>query len=307
VEETGETEFQLWELSVSGARNIGGVTVTPGGGLTAIGFWPNLSRFVTVEENLSLKLWDATSGQLLTSISMAEEASSIGHSDIAFGLAVSPDGALIATGAMDGKVVLWDAGSGSPHLGLVGNGAPVMGVAFSGDGDLIAGAGFDGSGFIWDVETGELRQTIAGHGRWVGNVKFGPDGRRLLTGSGDTIAKLWDVETGAELLALEGHTGAIFGLGYSSDGTRLATGSADGSAILWDASSGEALLDFPGLWLEFTPDGRGLMTISVTELVARGFYLDTELLIEHARSRLTRPLTPQECRQYLHTAECPGS
>ncbi len=74
--------------------------------------------------------------------------------------------------------------------------------------------------------------------------------------------------------------------------------------MVWDATSGQPLLSLPGLWVEFTPDGKGLMTISIAEMMARGFCLDIETLIRQASSRATRTLTLEECQQYLHTSRC---
>ena len=40
--------------------------------------------------------------------------------------------------------------------------------------------------------------------------------------------------------------------------------------------------------------------------VIRRFYLDPERLIELAESRVTRELTPDECRRYLDPETCPA-
>jgi WD40 repeat protein len=102
-------------------------------------------------------------------------------------------------------------------------------------------------------------------GRW--QVFFSPDGTRLATASGDGTVKIWDSESGEELLTLFGHTGRIFGLVISPDGTRLATAGQDGTS--------------------------------------RVYLLKIEDLVKLARSRITRPLTIEECRKYLHLEACP--
>ena len=79
--------------------------------------------------------------------------------------------------------------------------------------------------------------------------------------------KLWDLATGQELVTFAGHTAMVNGLAFSPDGKRLASSSIDGTT--------------------------------------RVYAVDIDDLLALARSRLTRWLTAEECRQYLHQDECP--
>lgn len=303
---TGETMFQLWRLSPSGAEKEYGITVRPGAIVSAIGFNSELSRYATIDLDMNFKMWEPTNGQLLQSFSISGTESSIGHHNIVSGLDFSPDGTRVATSDDDGLTIIWDLTSGKPLLPLSSHEAPVFSIAFNPNGTQLATAGFDGTARIWNATTGQLLQTLSGHSAVLSNVKFNSDGKHLLTSSSDTNVIMWDVQTGEELLTLAGHASTVFGLDFSPDDSLIATGSTDGSAKVWDASTGQALLTFPGLWVEFTPDGKGLMTISVSDLVARGFYLDLDELIAFAHSQVTRSLTPGECQIYLHMAHCPS-
>ena len=65
-------------------------------------------------------------------------------------LAVSPDGALLASGHWNG-VALWDLSTGQRIGALTGSGRYMLGLSFSRDGKLLA-AGTDAGGIeIWDV------------------------------------------------------------------------------------------------------------------------------------------------------------
>jgi WD40 repeat protein len=98
---------------------------------------------------------------------------------------------------------------------------------------------------------------------------------------------------------------------YSHDGTRLASGSADGTAKVWDATNGELLLTISthpiGVGhVLFSLDDRRLITSNWDNTV-RIHTLDLDELIELAHERLTRGLTEEECRQFLHVETCPES
>jgi WD40 repeat protein len=139
-------------------------------------------------------------------------------------------------------------------------------LAFSPDGQQLAAVGPGGAADVWDIASRQQILSLVGHGRTVFSVVFTPDGSRLATSSADGSVKLWDAKSGKELLTLSGHSGAILNVAISADGTRLATASEDGTS--------------------------------------RVYLLNLQDLVQLARSRLTRSLTPDECQKYLHVNAC---
>jgi WD40 repeat protein len=136
-------------------------------------------------------------------------------------------------------------------------------------------------------------------------IAFSPDGKRIVTAGGNPI--LWDVATGRKLLTLRGRGKVFTSIAFSPDGKRVATGSMDQSAAVWNAETGQQLLVFQHessiADVAFTHDGRRLAIAD-----AGGFQiyaLAIEDLIRLARSRLTRPLTPAECRNFFQSDTCP--
>ena len=73
--------------------------------------------------------------------------------------------------------------------------------------------------------------------------------------------------TGEELASLYGNASNVFGVSFSPDGNHLATAGADGTV--------------------------------------RTYTLGLDDLVDLARSRVTRSLTEDECRTFLHMDACP--
>jgi WD40 repeat protein len=302
---SGKVITDFWELSPSGIQKIQSVSLNTGAMVTAVQTNRDLSQLATTSNDMVLRLWDTNTGRLVQSFPISISSTSAGHTDYVNDLRFSPDNAHIVTVGRDRKVILWDLASGKPLHFLSGHNGPVNSLDISSDGALIATASSDGTARIWDAATGQLLQNLTGHKYLVLGVVFSPDGKRLLSGGGDNNARLWDTQTGEELLTLSGHTGKVDKVAFSPDGKLIASGSGeDGTVIIFDAATGKALLTLPGHDLLFAPDGISLAIFS-DNLTARGYYLDTQHTIELARSRLTRSLTPAECQQYLHLAQCP--
>jgi WD40 repeat protein len=84
---------------------------------------------------------------------------------------------------------------------------------------------------------------------------------------GDGTVRLFDPATGEELLVLRGHDAGGFGfLAFSSDGSMLASSGFQGPVRVWA--------------------------------------LDVDRLLEIAHEEVTRSLTDEECRQYVHIESC---
>lgn len=232
----------------------------------------------------------------------------------------------MATAGADQTARVWDAESGLELLVLhgLGPGPPelwgqgVHDVAFSPDGKRLGTGGADGTARLWDLETGQELPVISCEVGMLTNIQFSPDGKYLVATGNDGIAKVWDPITGDELLAISGpHAGRIDGMDISSDGSLLVTGSEDGFLKVWDLEASldanttveaATLLVRQGLDIQepvFSPDD--IQVAAVSEGIIRFCVLDIHQLIELGRSRVTRSLTDDECRQYLHLEACPQS
>lgn len=64
----------------------------------------------------------------------------------------SPNGRILAAGAEDGRVLLFDVNTGKMRRSLTGHRGPVHHLSFSDDGRLLASESSDGTGIIWDLQ-----------------------------------------------------------------------------------------------------------------------------------------------------------
>jgi WD40 repeat protein/beta-lactamase regulating signal transducer with metallopeptidase domain len=232
-------------------------------GVASLAFSPDGSTLASSSWDLTIRLWDARTGD-----SRGEFASTEAVARLAF----SPDGRTLASAGEDRVLTLWEVDGGSELARIEGFQGPICAVAFDPDGRRIAtGGGRDGKdgGFgevkVFDVQTRQVLADLPGHTRSVRSLAFSPDGLTLATGGVDSTVRLWDLEAKKPRLVLGGFPDCIRALVFSPDGRSLAVAGRGQGVALLDASSGGEVVRFVGhggtvLGLAFSPDGRTLAT-----------------------------------------------
>jgi class 3 adenylate cyclase/WD40 repeat protein len=236
------------------------------------------------------------------------------YAEWVIGMSVTTDGRRAAAGGDVGFAVsVWDLDTGSVIATLGPFGKPgsggVPGAAIHPDGSKVAVrimddeprvaiVGLDGS--VLAEFPLEPPATSAGH------IAFSPDGS-LLAAGGNRLA-VFDTKRWTVLWQVDAHDGGVFHLDITPDGRSIVTTGSDGFMRLWDAGDGSLLEVIPmgedwAKAVAFTDD-RHVVVGTLNGLVA-GLTFDVDELVQIGRSRVTRTLTDQECRTYLHLDTCP--
>ncbi len=170
-------------------------------------------------------LWRSDNGSDFTRIAELNPDAGWIH-DIEF----TPDGAYLAGGFRDGKVVLWDVDTQQVHLTLdFENTGGNYNLAFQPTGDLLAASDPDLANeiYVFDLDDGTRQRTLdPGEGR-VFSMQFSPDGTRLAYGTTAGEVIILDTADWSEVHSFE-HEGTIEALAFAPDGRKLVAGSSTG-------------------------------------------------------------------------------
>lgn len=220
-------------------------------------------RVVTAGEDARVAIW--TPGK------PEPDAVLAGHAGPIVALAMSPDGATLASASWDRTIRLWPLRDGGAPRVLEGHQDNINGVAFSPDGAVLVSAGYDATLRIWPLrEQGSpLVETLPSP---LNAVSVAPDGEIVAAGAD---GKIYFVSPRGELRdTIEASPAPVVALALSGDGERIAAASIGGAVAIIDRKT-RALarrLNWPGpsVWsVAFFPDGRTLLTGGADGMIRR--------------------------------------
>ncbi|KAJ3340014.1 hypothetical protein HDU93_007563 [Gonapodya sp. JEL0774] len=152
-------------------------------------------------------------------------------------VAYSADGQHLATGAMDGKVKVWNATNGFCYVTFPEHTAGVTKVEFARQGQVLWTASLDGTVRGFDLlRYRNFRTLITPTAVQFASLAVDPSGEVVAAGGADVFEiYVWSVQTGRLLEVLPGHTGPVCALQFDTSGSgRLLSGSWDGTARVWE-------------------------------------------------------------------------
>ncbi len=248
-------KLQLWDTESKESTTLENHT----GWVHAIAFSPDGKMLASGGSDMTVQLWDITTGEHLTAFT--------GHNSGINALTFSPDNRTLASGSADGTVQFWDVKTGnSLSTRITEHTMRVKSATFFKDSTALATVAHDGIVSLWDIETSQridtktLRTTDFYHKGdqdrefqvWLTTSAFSPDGTKIVSAGAkgnslpdssrteyteDRLIRLSDVKSGDELQTLTTDDGPA-SLTFSPDGNTVAFGDS-GQIRLWNTETGE--------------------------------------------------------------------
>ncbi len=185
----------------------------------------------------------------------------LGHERAITSLAISPDGALIASGSEDMTVRFWAVEGRDVVQAIRAHESGGTTVAFNAEGTRVFSVGSDDTFKVWDAATGDAVQSYPGAGLKPEVMAFSPDGGRIVSANSDGTLTVWDTKNPTGALTFGEHYGVARLVTFSPDGARIASG--DHLLLkIWDALSGDELFTLAedGSLFAFSPDGKRIVS-----------------------------------------------
>jgi WD40 repeat protein len=301
------TEVLFWNASTGAFLRK--ISTSSTEAVTGMAFSPDGSNLATISSK-DIKLWNVTTGQLLphpplaghtdnvTRVAFSPDNSQLtasrdntvfvwdiqsGHQELTLtgdpqsklALAFSSDGAMLASGSLDGTIPLWRASVSSAMSLPIPRNNILDSAVFSPDGTVVFAGSLDGKVYVIDAKTGRFIGTLSTSTLTPDNssiVSLALGGDKLAAGRDDGTIVLWNVKTHGDLRALVSerpltHFASpppLEKIMLSADGRVLA---ASGDTIqLWNATNGTRMPPIPyhkspsqtALPLDLSPDGKQL-------------------------------------------------
>jgi WD40 repeat protein len=228
------TDHRVWVWDVKTGKPFGPDVPGHEAAITEMVFAPD-GRLYTASDDHTVRAWDPATGKELLKLPMDGWVR---------GMAISPDGGLVAGNGLRNDFRVWDAKTGRQVFKLRGHGE--MGgfrkVRFSADEQTLLSYGDDFYLRVWDTLTGKLKaeHRFLPRGRVGGadpdddrferdlmmfgerEADMGPDGNTLVRAVGKDVSVV-AADTGKERFKFEADPQSVHKLALSPDGKRLAT------------------------------------------------------------------------------------
>ncbi len=192
------------------------------------------TTIVTGGTDKRAQVWDAKSG---------DKSKVFAQSTAVTAAAFSVNDKYLATGAADGKIIIFDVKEWKIKKILKEHSLDITSLSFNPINDYFVTSSKDMTAKIWDGVSGGALFTLRGHTKSVNAAVFSPDGKSIATGSSDNTIKIWDAATGTMKSSIDAASKEVTALAWSSDGKYIVSGGSDGAVIIWEAISGNKIAE----------------------------------------------------------------
>lgn len=252
----------IWDMK-SGAlvREIGNPEAVRIRVVTAA-FTPESSQLLWARDfKIMPVLWDVESGRRIGVLSSKEK----GHTANIVSLSFSADGRYIATGDIQGTVVIWNRADRSVLRRIRAHSGEARYLVFIAGKNEIASAGTDGAVRLWGISgAGALATLLEPSDFAVTALTGSADGQLLYAAREDMTIKGWNVPLRSLRSTLDLDDRQINSIALSPDGDLMALVEEDESIMIWNIRESRIAwkneLDSSATQVIFSPDGKRLFS-----------------------------------------------
>jgi polar amino acid transport system permease protein len=208
-----------------------------------------------------------------------------------YALDLSPDETLVATGAQDGKVRVWEIPKDLgvkmtsdfkvaeetpwPMRTFVGSSGPILDTAFGSDGATLIAVSGKGQVRFWDVASGLVqKEQTAGGGPFI-DVDISADRSTMVALGEDGTVCVWDLVGGQQLQSIGPNQNARLAVAINADGSLVAAGNGP-DVLVWNARTGERAQSLTGYWQD--PSTQEQWMGHTKEVTSLAFSPDSKIL-----------------------------
>jgi len=221
-------------------------------------------RIASGGDDFAVIVWDSETG---------DNRRLEGHKGKVAGLAVSPDGAWIASASWDGTIGLWPVAGGAARF-LGGHDGPVTDVAFGPGGARLYSTSADGTLRAWDWQDADAPpRVLHDQGFGINKLVLGPQAAWIAYGAVDGATRVIAPETGREIADFTLDRRPVLALAHHPGTGQIAAGDGQGYIMVIDTRDWAITRDFKAMargpvWaLAFSSDGRTLYAGGLSEVV----------------------------------------
>lgn len=222
---------------------------------------------VSVGADNKLRVWDTTQLDVAIVSASTIDPNAVskvlsGHDAAITSVAVRPDGNLIATGDVSGRILFWSPFLEQPQGKVEGPG--VVSLAFNGNNQQLFVCGVDGIVRQWDTPT-PVRRQLDPLPQPVMRLAVSKGQPLALVATGDQVTRLINVDTAQVAREFPAAGAAVTAVAISGSNASIAVGDAQGVVRVLNAANGEVQVNFtvPGgavHGLAFHNDNQRLLT-----------------------------------------------
>lgn len=206
--------------------------------ITSLAITPSASHLVICSRSLSMKLYALNQPEDEEEIEATLIRTVKPHTTPVVSLAIDPTGSLLATGAADGSIKVWDIKGGFVTHTFHGHGGVISVLCFF-ESSNNADSRLNTNGGKRKRDE-DLEMTDADHNARATTL-------RLASGSEDGKIRIWDLHKRTSIAVLDSHVSVVRALDFSPDQNALLSSSRDKTVIIWDARTWKARKIIPVL------------------------------------------------------------